>query len=164
MTDARVSTEGDPLPDVLMDHLVYPTATLLLRSPLHALVSDELLLVSFTDPGTGELRSEPVGYHESSGGADVVAFTTREWADDLREDESVTLTLHGDDVSATVEPVSEPRRVAKHLRAFLQREGVDAAPRVGLDIEGEGVPSREELAEAVEDGGMTALLFDVQEE
>lgn len=163
MTDTRVSASSDPLPDALMAHLVYPTARLVLRSPFHDLVSDELLLVSHTDAETGEIRAEPVGYHESSRGADLVAFTDRGWAADLDTGESVTLTHRGDDVPATVEVVSDPRRVAKYLRAFLQREGLDAAPRVGLDVEGADVPSREELTAAVEDGGVVALLFDVQE-
>lgn len=117
----------------------------LLRSPLHGLLSRDLLVLEYTGAKTRQRRVLPLSYveHESR-----LYLCTRNslWWRNLRTEPAVEVWLRGRRVGATalvVEPSSAEARDA--LRAFLARN-----PRTGeilYDVKSAaGRPSEEDVA------------------
>ena len=98
----------------------------ILRSPLHALLSRELLVLEYTGARTRQRRALPLSYVEHD---DRLYLCTRSslWWRNLRAEPEIALWLRGRRVAATarvVAPTSVEARDA--LRAFLARN-----PRTG---------------------------------
>ncbi len=66
---------------------------LVLRSPMHGLVSKTVLLISFHGRKSGKTYTTPVSY--SQNGDQVVIFTHAAWWKNLRSGAPVTLRLRG---------------------------------------------------------------------
>jgi hypothetical protein len=120
----------------------------LLRSPLHGLVSDSLMLITFTGRRSGDEYTTPVGYWVMDG--TVIVTTHSPWWRNLRGGRPVTLRLRGERRDGIATPHSDPETVAEYMQAFVDRKGVDAAQRLGIRVKGDREPTREELAKGVE--------------
>lgn len=92
---------------------------IVLRSPLHRVLSSSLLLITFTGRKSGKFYSTPVGYSEHDG--EVLAFTHAAWWKNLRGGAPVTLRLRGSECEGTAEPVENKEAVAAGLMAHLQK-------------------------------------------
>lgn len=68
--DARVERGRSP-PDWLIS-VVNPVLRTLLRSPVHGLASDHLLLLTVTGRKTGTAYTFPVGYEQDDGALTVI--------------------------------------------------------------------------------------------
>jgi len=65
--DPSVEAVERPLPDSVMNAVVNPVMTWLLRSPLHSPVSDAILLLTVTGRKTGTEYTTPVAYEQRDG-------------------------------------------------------------------------------------------------
>jgi len=142
-----VETRGPPVPDAAY-RVINPLMTLLLRSPLHSLVSDSLMLLTFTGRQSGDEYTTPVGYWVRDG--KLVVSTHSPWWHNLRGGQPVTVRLRGERRSGIATPYPEPETVAEYVETFIDRNGVDAANRLGLAIRGDREPTRAELEAGVE--------------
>jgi len=92
---------------------------LVLRSPLHAMVSKSILLLTFTGRKSGKTYTTPVSYSQS--GDQVTIFTHADWWKNLRGGALVSLRLQGRELQGLAEPVAEDKpaiaaALAEHLR------------------------------------------------
>ena len=117
--------------------LINPTMRLLLRSPLHRLVSGSLMLIGFTGRRSGRRYVTPVRYVRA--GETIRCFTTKDtqWWRNLKGGAAVTLRIAGRDlpyqaVAIDADPARTRAALLDYLRAFPQ----DAAyhdVRIGPD-------------------------------
>jgi deazaflavin-dependent oxidoreductase (nitroreductase family) len=154
----RVAPAEPPAPDWAYD-VINPVMERLLRSPLHGLVSDSLMLITFTGRKSGREYTTPVGYRQEDD--TLVVFTHSDWWKNLRGGRPVRVLLRGEERSGVAEPSADPAEVADHVRRFVEREGVEKARRIGLRVEGDRLPDDEALAEALD--GTIVIEIELQE-
>jgi uncharacterized protein YbjT (DUF2867 family) len=145
--EGYVETRGPPVPEAAYD-VVNPVMAALLRSPLHGLVSDSFVLITFTGRKSGDEYTTPVGYWVRD--ESVIVTTHSPWWRNLQGGQPVILRLQGERRTGIATPHPDPETVAEYVRAFIDREGVDAAQRLGIRIEGDREPTDEELVAGVE--------------
>lgn len=159
MTDAETDVEpvveplSPPIPPAVFERLVNPLVTLLLRSPLHGLASDALLLVTFTGRKSGREYTTPVGYEQRDGTLYVTTQSDRVWWRNLRGGAEVTVRLRGERRRGHAEVIEDDAAVAEYVHGFLERHGVGAASRIALSLEADEVPDVEAL-----EAGLAAVV------
>lgn len=136
-----------PVPEVAYS-VINPLLSLLLRSPLHGLVSDALTLITFSGRKSGDEYSTPVGYWVRDG--TVVVTTQSPWWRNCRDGATVWLHLKGERREGRAHAHPEPEVVAEYVETYIERYGIDAASRLGIRVRGDRPPTREELEAAVE--------------
>lgn len=144
-TNGSVRPISPPVPPVVFERVVNPLMKRLLRSRLHPLVSDSLLLVTFTGRQSGREYTTPVGYEQLDGTLYVTSQTDRTWWRNLRDDAPVTVHLRGERREGRTEVIEDDRAVAEYVRGYLVRHGVDAASRLALSVDADEVPDLESL-------------------
>jgi len=118
----------------------------ILRSPLHGLVSQTILLISFTGRRSGKTYSTPVSY--SMSGDQVTIFTHATWWKNLRGGAPVSLRIRGGERRGLAEPVAGDREViAAGLAAHLQAVPGDAR-WYGVRLDRNGIPDAEQVKNA----------------
>ncbi len=128
--------------------LVTQSMKLMLRSPLHRMVSNTILLISFRGRKTGKTYTTPVCY--SQYGNEVHIFTHAGWWKNLLGGASVSLRLRGQDVQGTADAIAEDKRVvAAGLAAHLQKVPSDCR-YYGVTLDGQGKPNQQEVEKAVQ--------------
>jgi deazaflavin-dependent oxidoreductase (nitroreductase family) len=113
-------------PSIRLLRRLNPLVRAILRSPLHRLMSRDLLVLEYTGAKTRQRRSLPLSYAEHEGRLYLCTRSSLWWRN-LRAEPAVELWLRGRHVTAAahvVEPTSTEARDA--LRAFLMRN-----PRTG---------------------------------
>lgn len=158
MNESRVERAEPPLPDALY-RVVNPLVAAALRSPLHWLLSDRIALLSFAGRRSGRTYTIPVGYTERDYGDRLVLFTHSDWWKNFRGGAAVRLYLRGRERRGRAEPVTDTEALLAHVDAFIDRNGLTAARRLGLRIEGEERPPDAELAAALE--GTVGVVVDL---
>ncbi len=120
----------------------------ILRSPMHGMVSNSILLITFTGRKSGRTYSTPVSYSQHDG--QVVVFTHATWWKNLRSGTPVTLRIRGRDLQGLPEPVAEDKQaIAAGLAAHLRQVPSDAR-YYGVTFDDAGIPRAEEVAKAVQ--------------
>ena len=124
--------------------------TWILHSPLHGLLSGNLMVLTYTGKRSGIRRQVPITYlHEDRV---VTAFCDRDtiWWKNLRSGVPVTVRLRGHDYAGVASTtVNDPETITPLFVAFLRRNrqasGFNAVP---FDMDGE--PNQEALARAIQ--------------
>lgn len=150
-SDTTVRALGPPIPPVVFEYLINPLISLILRSPLHGLLSEHVLLVSVRGRRTGRRYTTPVGYERVNDTLYVTSQTDRTWWKNLRGGAEVALRLRGDRRDGRAEVIEDDAAVADYVYGFLERHGLDSASRLALEIEGESMPDRETLAAGLDE-------------
>lgn len=136
---------------------------LLLRSPLHGLASQGVMLISYTGRKTGQLYTIPVSYAMDEKEALLTtSFKTRTWWRNLRGGAPamgvpvtgvtgpgvpVTLRLRGKEVDALAEVIEAETAVADYIRIYLRRFP-DIARHFYISLDADGAPNPDDLAAA----------------
>ena len=94
-TAHRIKPADSP-PDWVI-HLVNPVLAFLLRSPLHSLVSDQLMLLTITGCGSGTEYTFPVLYDRDGTTISVTSHGTSWWKNLRHCGQDVTVCLRGDE-------------------------------------------------------------------
>ena len=149
-TDERpVSTVEPPLPEAAY-RLVNPFFEALLRSPLHSLVSDRLLLITFTGRRSGEEFTTPVAYDREGETLAIISTTDSNWWRNLRGGQPVRIHLRSERRRAVAELTEDTETVAQYLRRYIERNGTENTGVVGVRIEKCHTPTLDELRQAAE--------------
>lgn len=112
-------------PSVSVPPFVTKIMKLMLRSPVHGMVSKTALLITFTGRKSGKTYTIPVDY--SQAGDLVTIFTHAKWWKNLRNGAPVTLRIRGRELQGRAEPVVEDKQaVAAGLIAHLRKVPSDA--------------------------------------
>jgi deazaflavin-dependent oxidoreductase (nitroreductase family) len=118
-----------------------------LSSPLHGMVSQSTLLISFTGRKSGMTYTTPVSY--SQHGDQVLVFTHASWWKNLGSEAPVTLRLRGRELRGLARPEAVDRQaIAIGLSAHLQEVPFDAR-YYGVTFDNNGDPRPEEVEAAV---------------
>ncbi len=117
--------------------------TLLLRSPLHPLLSGNTLLITVTGRKTGRPVTTPVNYHRDGGTLWVLTRRDRKWWRNLRGGAPVSLRLGGKTVQAYAEALLDPGTLTAQIPGYL-RSFPMSARALGLRVQ-ESQPDPEDL-------------------
>ena len=121
---------------------------LVLRSPVHGMISKNLLLITFTGRKSGKTYTTPVSYSQQNG--QVTIFTHANWWKNLRDGASVTLRIRGREIQGLAEPVAEDKQaIADSLSAHLREAPFDAR-YYGVTLDEHGNPNPDEVGKAVQ--------------
>ncbi len=123
----------------------------LLRSPLHGLLSQSTMVMTYTGRRSGKVYSTPMNYLRTrEAGAEVLITTSyrqRTWWRNLRGGASVVVRVQGKDLRAQAEVFEDDPKVAEGLGRFLEMvPGWAKYYQVKLDPDGK--PNAADVAEA----------------
>jgi len=92
----------------------------ILKSPLHPMMSDNTMLLTWTGSKSGKTFSTPVNFQRQ--GTQLVTTSTRKrtWWRSLRSGSPVTLLLQGKNVPAHTRVLETDESVAPALQTFLE--------------------------------------------
>ena len=155
--DGRPPVEAAEPPKAL-GYVIGPVMRALLRSPLHGLVSKQLMLLAFSGCKSGKRYEVVVGRHEL--GDTLVVPSASRWRFNLRGGAPVEVMLGGIRRVGRAELVEEPDEVALVYEALLERVGLKGAQRVGLRVNVDRKPTREELKAALAGHGAICVMLE----
>ncbi len=119
-----------------------------LRSPMHGMVSNAILLITFTGRKSGKTYTTPVSYSQQ--GNLVYIFTHADWWKNLGSDTPVTLRLRGREIQGLAEPVVKDKQlIAAGLLEHLQKVRSDAK-YYDVTFDEHGDPRAEEVEKAAQ--------------
>ena len=115
-----------------------------LRSPLHGMLSDGMLLITVTGSKTGKKYTLPVGYYRESGFLWVITSRDRTWWKNLKGGAEVPLLLKRKLVTAIAEPDLDEKSVEARIVEYVKHVPQAARP-LGIRIEN-GNANAEDIA------------------
>jgi len=128
---------------------VNPLVALVLRSPLHGLLSDRLLLLTFPGHRSGRRYATPVGYVEASGV--LLLATAGRWGTNLRGGAPVAVRLRGARRTGVATAITdEPATAAAHQVMLVAAPATGRVTGVVLDPDGR--PNRDAVVRAARRG------------
>lgn len=137
------------VPSIRVLHAINPFVSAILRSPLHVLLSRQLMLLTYTGRKTGKRYTIPVGY--ARGGEEFLVFSSRTWRRNLRGGAPVEVLLQGRQYAATAVPIEDPEEVVAEVERTIARYGRKGAEwRTGVALDATPSPTREEIAQATQ--------------
>jgi deazaflavin-dependent oxidoreductase (nitroreductase family) len=135
-----------------------PLMTLLLKSPLHRVVSGTMMLITFTGRKSGKRYTTPVGYLRT--GDEVICLTHANWWKNLRGGVPVTLRIQGQQVEGRAEAIAgDKARVAEGIRKFLLQVP-SWAGFYSVTIGEDGMPKSEEVEQAAKEAILIVIRLD----
>lgn len=120
---------GPPMPKAVF-RLVNPVMKMILWSPLHGLMSNDLMILSFAGRKSGKRYSTPVGYIQQ--GDRLYLFTHSGWWKNLRGGAPVSVRLRGKTVEGQAGEIQDPQRIAEIARLVIAKRGRERAERMGI--------------------------------
>ncbi|QIS19902.1 nitroreductase/quinone reductase family protein [Nocardia terpenica] len=127
----------------------------LLRSPLHRLLGDKLMIVTVVGRKSGREYANPVGYAEADGA--LLVGTAAGWRRNLRPGEPVRITWHGRQLTADWEIIADKDEIAEPYRIILAHNPTHGR-FAGIGLHPDGSINREELHRAVDNGAVVVRL------
>jgi deazaflavin-dependent oxidoreductase (nitroreductase family) len=127
-----------------------PIMEWLLNSPLHPLISQNTVLVTYEGRKSGKTYTTPVNYVRDGQVLTITSYRHRTWWRNLRGGAPVTLRLQGQDLKAHANVIEDDEGVTTHLLAYLGQ-----APKVakyfGVALDADGQPNPNDVATAAEE-------------
>lgn len=122
----------------------------LLRSPLHFMVSQNMMLMTYSGRKSGKSYTVPMNYLENGEALYTISSRDRVWWRNLRGGGDVTLRLRGEDVPAWAETIEDQTEVANSLRQYL-KAAPQLAKYIRIRIDADGNPNSEDLEQLAEE-------------
>jgi len=120
-----------------------------LRSPLHGMLSNGMMLITVTGSRTGQKYTTPVGYYGENDYLWVITSRNRTWWKNLKGGAEVSLLLKRKPVFAIAEPDLDEKAVETRMFEYLKHVP-QAARSFGIRIE-KGHPNPEDVARIAKD-------------
>jgi len=120
-----------------------------LRSPLHGMLSNGMMLITITGRKTGKKYTTPVGYYREGDYLWIITSRERTWWKNLRGGAEVGLLLKRKPVTARAEPVLDEKAVEQRMFEYLHHVPM-AAKQMGVRME-DGKPNAEDIARTAKD-------------
>jgi deazaflavin-dependent oxidoreductase (nitroreductase family) len=92
----------------------------LLRSPLHGMLSNSMMLITIAGRKTGQKYTLPVNYYRENGSFWVLTSRDRTWWRNVRDGANVSLLLRRQPVRAFAETELESKSVERLLCEYLK--------------------------------------------
>ena len=123
--------------------------SLILRSPLHGMLSGGMLLITVTGCKTGRQYTTPVEYSRDGGYLWIITTRDRTWWKNLRGGANVSLLLKRRPVSAFAELEMDTKVVESRMVSYIQRIP-QVARSFGIRVEN-GIANADDLKWAAKD-------------
>jgi hypothetical protein len=160
VTDGPSAVERVHPPDALM-RVLNPVMVRMLGSRFSRGPSRHLLVLHVMGRRSGRVFNIPVGHRASSRGGRVV-ITASQWRKNLRGVDAVDVTYQGVRRTVRSHLSEEPLIVAEVYRELIEDLGYRKAQRqLGLKVNVERAPTREELEDLVRREGLAAIHLDL---
>ena len=117
-----------PLPKWMFG-VLNPVIKALLRSPLHGLLSHELMVLSFTGRKSGKQYAVPVSYLQRDNRLYFSCLAG--WWQNL-PGAQVTVRLRGQDRHGTAARIADPEGIREVVQMLIAKRGERVAKRIGL--------------------------------
>ena len=128
----------------------------ILRSPLHWMISKNIMLITFTGRKSGKTYTTPVGYSQRDG--QVYVFTHATWWKNLQNGTPVRVRVRGRDLQGLAEPIVEDKRtIAAKLSEHLKEYPTDAK-WYGVTFD----ENKNPRADQVEKGAQSVVMLRIQ--
>jgi hypothetical protein len=119
-----------------------PIMVWLLHSPLHGMLSGNMMVVTYTGRRSGKTYHLPVSYLRVRETLLTISYKRRTWWRNLRSGAPVTIRLQGKDINGRAEVIDDEEGVMEGLTAFIAgnprtahafglKLGVDGQPEPG---------------------------------
>jgi deazaflavin-dependent oxidoreductase (nitroreductase family) len=115
-----------------------------LRSPLHGMLSDGMMLLTVTGRKTGKKYTTPVGYYLEGGYMWVITSRDRKWWRNLQGGAEVNLLLKRTPVTAFADLELDEKSVETRMYEYLRHVPMSAKP-MGIRVEN-GNANAEDIA------------------
>lgn len=99
----------------MMNKFINPILKLVLRSPLHGLVSRNLMLITFTGRKSHHIYTTPVEYQRVGDTIMVLSRKGRAWWKNLQGGVPVTVNVHGQELRGQAEIVPADEQIIKQV-------------------------------------------------
>ncbi len=129
-----------------------------LRSPLHGMLSNGMMLITVTGRKTGKQYTTPVGYYEEGGYLWVITSRERTWWRNLQGGAKVDLLLKRKLTQGFADTDLEKISVETRMVAYLRRVPQAAKP-MGIRME-DKKPNPEDLARTAKDRLFVKIKID----
>src|SRR3954447_1250107 len=145
-----------PMAPMWIFKLANPLVKAILHSPLHGLLSKQLMLLTYRGRTSGKEYTIPIGYFpwsrgEAGGVTEVIAFTSARWFVNVRDGQLVTLVVKRRPVTAVATVIEERQALLATLAEFVKRLGPATAHRLPVGLPADRPPTQAEL-EAIPSG------------
>jgi deazaflavin-dependent oxidoreductase (nitroreductase family) len=120
-----------------------------LRSPLHGMLSNGMMLITVTGCKTGKKYTTPVGYFRQNGDLWVLTSRDRTWWKNLQNGAEVSLLLKREYLHAVAKPELNSKAVESLMCQYIKHIP-QAARSMGIRVE-HGTPNLEDIARATKD-------------
>ena len=120
-----------------------------LRSPLHGMLSDGIMLITVTGRKTGRTYTTPVGFYEAGGYLWVITSRDRSWWRNLQGGADVNLLLKRKPVNGFAETELDGKAVETRMFEYVQHVPQAAKP-LGIRVENKA-PNAEDIARTAKD-------------
>jgi F420H(2)-dependent quinone reductase len=137
----------DGRPPALVLRFVNPIISAILRSPLHRLLSSQVMLLSVRGRRTGRWVTVPVGRHEMD--STLVVSVSGRWRHNLRGGVPVRLTVDGRERAGYAEVIDDPDEVVQIFKLLLDRLGPGGAALLGMKLNVGRLPTADEIRPVV---------------
>jgi len=136
-----------------------PIMIWLIRSPFHKLVSNNMLVVTYTGIKSGKRFVVPVNYSSQDNVLLTISLRHRKWWRNLRGGAYVLLRLQGKDIQASATVSADDQSVADLLIDLVRRNPAYARfLQIGYDTDGKPV-----LSDALRAAGTRVVIrFDLE--
>ncbi len=159
-TSTRPVVERVHPPDALM-RIVNPVMRFLLRRGKPGGLADRVLLLRYRGRRTGRPYQVPVGYRRIDG--QLASLTNSGWRINFREERPVELVLRGEAVPARARLTEDPDIVTGIYERVIDEVGVERAGReLGIRINVDRPPTREELEDMIERSGLSVVWYNLE--
>ena len=130
-------------------NVLNPLFVAILRSPLHRVLSKRLLALSFTGRKSGKRYVIPVAYGQT--GSTLLITTQSGWSKNMRGGAQVEVRLQGQARQGHAELFTDEQGLWEGFRTML-RLTPELSNIVGVGVDGDGNPQREDVARARQQG------------
>jgi F420H(2)-dependent quinone reductase len=125
--------------------LINPMMRMLLRSPLHGLMSKSLMLISFKGRNSGKFFTTPVRYIQVENKIQCFTAMSNQWWRNIDPHADVVLRIVGRDYECRAEAIkNDPERIQSAIANLLQHFPADA-PYYEISFEPDGLPRDSDL-------------------
>jgi deazaflavin-dependent oxidoreductase (nitroreductase family) len=120
-----------------------------LRSPLHGMLSNGIMLITITGRKSGKTYTTPVGYYVEGNYMWVITSRERKWWKNLQGGAKVDLLIKRKPVQGFAEIELEEQSVAARMPEYL-RHIPQAAKQMNVRME-DGKPNQEDISKTAKD-------------
>jgi deazaflavin-dependent oxidoreductase (nitroreductase family) len=120
-----------------------------LRSPLHGMLSNGMMLITVTGRRTGKTYTTPVGYYEEGGDLWILTSRDRSWWRNLQSGADVKLLLKRKPVNGFAETELGEKAVEALMCDYVKHIPQAAKP-MGIRVEN-GMANAEDIARTAKD-------------